>query len=176
MKKIIIGCKNNWLVVCFVCLSSCGGCFWKIADPKDTQFIAMQNTGRNRPSAYPSAKGNDLILGDGAIWIAQDNNFHCNFDVESSEHGYWRSPTPPHCHITAVGEVTGLGYIKKIPENGYVETVPVKPKYGYIVKTRGNTYARLYVVDWIIDANGEIAGANVKYQYPFKPKSSKKRG
>ena len=45
---------------------------------------------------------------------------------------------------------------------------------GYVIKIRNIagsafTYARMYVVEPIANASGNVTGAKVKYQYPFKP-------
>ena len=45
----------------------------------------------------------------------------------------------------------------------------VERGYGYVIKDVDGTYARLYVVDWIVSTSNAIIGAKVKYQYPFNP-------
>ena len=98
--------------------------------------------------------------------IGADNNFYCYVGDPG-----WSTFSQTTDHQAAnVGKVNGLGNIEKIPSTGYVTKLSVEPGYGYVFKIM-DTYARLYVVDWMIDTDGGIMGAKVKYQYPFEPTS-----
>ena len=71
-----------------------------------------------------------------------------------------------------VGEVASLGYAYQIPQDGWSEQVAVFPGHGYVLKKVEydnygyvyTKYARVYVVDYIYDANNEIIGAQIEYQ------------
>ena len=71
-----------------------------------------------------------------------------------------------------VGEMQGLGCVNTVPQSGWSNQVAVIPGNGYVVKVtlcdwygeRRISYARLYVVRYILSANNEILGAELKYQ------------
>lgn len=85
----------------------------------------------------------------------------------------------PGLEIISVGQVSGLGGIKTIPQSGWSSSVAVVPSCGYVVATPWQEdgsinndelcYARLYVEDYIVSTSGGIIGAKVKYQSPFIP-------
>lgn len=70
------------------------------------------------------------------------------------------------CSIVCVGNVSKLGEISSIPESGWVSELAVQPYKGYIVKHsvgKSAHYTRIYVANWLVDINGGIAGATIRY-------------
>ena len=73
-----------------------------------------------------------------------------------------------------IGEVDGLGCVENIPQSGWSNQVAVIPGNGYVVKDKYDhpyypddkytKYARIYVTRYILSANYEILGAELKYQ------------
>ena len=124
-------------------------------DPEGTVTLNMNN----------GTKDNFYDLGSICkVRIDEANNF-----VGYSYQGYMGVPNYPE--FVAVGAVKGLSDVKTIPTNVWSKTVAVVPGTGYIVKRNDadfyNRYIRIYVVDYIVDTNGGIIGATIKYQAPF---------
>jgi hypothetical protein len=71
--------------------------------------------------------------------------------------------------IVSVGEVCCLGAINEIPGSGFSNQVAPAEGNGYVVKTREGKYARVYIVDFTLDSYGEVAEAEMRFQYPFEP-------
>ena len=77
--------------------------------------------------------------------------------------------------ICSVGKVKGLGNITEIPLSGYTNTITCAVGYGYVIHYSGapwisqDSYARMYVVEKIVNPSNEVIGARVMYQYPFGP-------
>ena len=85
--------------------------------------------------------------------------------------------------ICSVGKVKGLGNITKIPASdctniglGKFElSFSYDAGYGYVIKTNDDfvlsspTYVRMYIVGPVVNSEGDIIGAKIKYQYPFVP-------
>ena len=78
--------------------------------------------------------------------------------------------------ICDMGEMRGLGNITNIPETGFTvpstsnKTVACQKGHGYLIKfgrSNSSVLVSLYVEESIVNANNEIIGAKVKYQYPF---------
>lgn len=129
-----------------------------IPDPEGTVMISMANT--NNSAASGGVKvGPPITFGDSWFCMNENNNFYG---------GYYYSKYTG-CTIANVGKVSSLGSITKIPTSGYVEETSVEIGYGYVIRANNATYARLYVVDWVLSTGGGILGAKVKYQYPFIP-------
>ena len=73
-----------------------------------------------------------------------------------------------------LGEYDGLGCVENIPESGWSNQVAVIPENGYLIKDKYDhpgypedkytKYARIYVTRYILSANNEILGAELKYQ------------
>ena len=71
-----------------------------------------------------------------------------------------------------VGAVESLGYVYQIPQSGWSDLVAVIPGHGYILKDVADygygdvvtRFARVFVVDYIYNANNEIIGAQLQYQ------------
>ena len=102
--------------------------------------------------------------GDVVLGITSSNNFYVDGSFCD-------------CDIVCVGNVGGLGRIKKIPESGWTEQVAVQPGQGYIIRSKNPSgsvysqwckYARVYVEDWIEGTSGEILGATIRYQDNWK--------
>lgn len=74
----------------------------------------------------------------------------------------------PRGIISCCGSVNGLAYINNIPSDGWGDWTAVLPGYGYVGEVDG-TYIRIYVIDYVKSAEGNIIGAIFKYQYPFVP-------
>ena len=70
--------------------------------------------------------------------------------------------------IASVGKVRGLADVNFIPTSGWNKNAGVLPGYGYVAKIN-ETYVRIYAIDYVKDAIGNIIGATFKYQYPFVP-------
>lgn len=87
--------------------------------------------------------------------------------------------------FVSAGEIDGLGCIMSVPQAGWSNQVAVIPGNGYILKFEEmhqdwipevnayityyiTTYARIYVVRYILSANYEILGAEIKYQDYWK--------
>jgi hypothetical protein len=82
--------------------------------------------------------------------------------------------------ICSLGAMSGLGNITRIPASGFTvpkredSSVACEAGHGYVIKfekENGSSpdYVRLYVVESLVNADGNITGAKVKYQYPFVP-------
>lgn len=78
-----------------------------------------------------------------------------------------------HVNFVNLGEVDGLGCVENIPESGWSNQVAVIPGNGYIIKAEywhpnyGGSYTqyvKVYVTRYILSANNEILGAELKYQ------------
>ena len=69
--------------------------------------------------------------------------------------------------FVSVGKVSGLSKITTIPSSGWSASAAVVPGTGYVARYN-NTYARIYVIDYIVDTTGGIIGATIKYQCPFQ--------
>ena len=113
---------------------------------------------------------NNIYFGDGYVEITSSNNFHCS--------GYWYSNV--EMEMSAVGKVSGLNKIKKIPQAGWTNEIAVQEGYGYIVRSRKKIesesnsfsdsysysdyeYMRIFVIESIISTNGGIIGYEVSY-------------
>ena len=84
--------------------------------------------------------------------------------------------------IAYVGQVKGLGDVKKIPQSGWSTEAAATPNAGYVVRLDDGTYCRIFVSDvrselyqgkacytctYYVTRTRYIA--NIKYQYPFNP-------
>ena len=140
------------LSACFVV--GCNEDKKEVPDPAGTMSLSM--------NAFNRVWATDLYWVSSDRYftrIGTDNNFYCYVDYfqQTQEH-----------QVINVGKVNGLGSIKKIPSSGCVTITAVEPGNGYVFKI-SDTYARLYVVEWMISTSGGIIGTKVKYQYPFNP-------
>lgn len=78
-------------------------------------------------------------------------------------------------NIVSTGKVKGLSSITKIPETGWTQQTAAIPGYGYVYRIEptamGGTesYARIYVVDYIKNTAGGIIGVTIKYQQNWQP-------
>lgn len=74
--------------------------------------------------------------------------------------------------FVGIGEVSGLGYVCTFSQSGWSDQVAVTPGNGYVAKCIHDnriTYARLYVIRYILSTNNEILGAEIKYQDNWIP-------
>jgi len=126
-------------------------------DPEGTITVTMSNSG----SGFVAGVSVGPALGFGDLRMMGNNNF-CG-DWASWHH------TEGLSTIANVGKVLGLGSITRIPNGGFISTVAIEKGHGYVVQVNDGTYARLYVVDWVVNKYNEIIGAKVKYQYPWAP-------
>lgn len=69
--------------------------------------------------------------------------------------------------FASLGAMKGLGNVSHIPKSGYASKVSVTPGNGYVAYSNG-TFYRMYVTGYTLDIAGQIIGAEVKYQKPFK--------
>lgn len=112
-------------------------------DPEGTVVVNMNN----------GSSKNWISIGSiGSIHIDEANNF------VGSDQTY---------EFASVGLISGLSMIKTIPTSGWSISAAVVPGTGYVLRSR-SSYARLYVVDYIVGTTGGIIGATVKYQSPFE--------
>lgn len=130
-----------------------------LPDPEGTVLINMYN-----------GKSQSYNIGIGSIYIDDANNF-----CAKSSDGYQNV-----FQFISLGMTGGLSQIKDIPLTGWAKSVAVVPGTAYIAKRSnysyswgsynftGYSYARLYVVDYIVGTSGGIIGAIVKYQSPFE--------
>lgn len=125
-----------------------------VPDPEGTVLVSMRNESNERTLV-------DLFPESGyspSLYIDKGNNFNC-------------TGTMSFC---VIGEVAGLGNIRSVPEQGWASKVSVLPGYGYVARVYSYSsgdyfYARLYVIEYIVNTSKEILGARIKYQTPFFP-------
>ena len=70
-------------------------------------------------------------------------------------------------YFTSLGVVNGLGNVSTIPSTGWATRVAVKTGNEYVAAF-GESFLRIYVEDYVVNASGEVIGAKIKYQEPFK--------
>lgn len=166
-----------WLLPLFICammscvaLTSCGD-----DEPESPKTPDIPDVNPNTPVADPdgtislsmhNASNGGTMLDD--LSIGRDNNFH----------------TDTYSMIVDCGEISGLGNIQYIPNEGWAREVQVKPSHGYVLihyshmggsaqpEFQVKEVIRIYVQDWITNTMGEIIGADIKYQAPFNPAST----
>ena len=127
-----------------------------VPDPEGTIMLTMANT--NQLSAHGGVlMGPPVERGNSCFCMDENNNF------------YGGSYYGANCDIANVGKVSGLGSIKTIPASGYVRETSAEIGHGHVIRAADGTYARLYVVEWVLNTSGGILGAKVKYQYPWAP-------
>ena len=114
-----------------------------VPDPEGTITVSLLN----------KASGNTYL--DGTFYIDAANNFVSG-------------------QFASVGAVNGLGNVTKIPTKGWSNQVAVVPGNGYVAYDYDqNIFYRIYVESYNLNTLNEIIGANVKYQKPFCPTTSK---
>jgi hypothetical protein len=69
--------------------------------------------------------------------------------------------------ITDVGVVTCLGQVTVKPATGYVYTIDVVAKHGYIIKLPDGTFGRLFVDSVTKSSSGAVTKIYVTWQYSF---------
>ena len=135
-----------------------------VTDPEGTITLAVRNWDNGRTTAIADGC-------NGFFAIRGDNNFAGG---SQSYEAIWSFAT--------IGQVYGVGSIKKIPTNGFSHWAAVKPGYGYVAKCINQkwengewvvvdtAHVRIYVDAWINSATtGGVMGATIKYQSPFVP-------
>lgn len=118
----------------------------QVADPEGTVTISMRNENSGK-----------TMLND--MYIDKADNFN-------GSNGW---------QFVNLGAMKGLGNVSYIPKSGYADKVSVTPGNGYVAVRPANTYwgikgglYRMYVTGYTLDIAGQIIGAEVKYQEPFK--------
>lgn len=118
----------------------------QVADPDGTVTISMRNENSGK-----------TMLND--MYIDKADNFN-------GSNGW---------QFVNLGAMKGLGNVSYIPKSGYADKVSVTPGNGYVAVRPANTYwgikgglYRMYVTGYTLDIAGQIIGAEVKYQEPFK--------
>ena len=118
----------------------------QVADPEGTVTISMRNENSGK-----------TMLND--IYIDKADNFNGS--------NSWQ--------FVNLGAMKGLGNVSYIPKSGYADKVSVTPGNGYVAVRPANTYwgikeelYRMYVTGYTLDIAGQVIGAEVKYQEPFK--------
>lgn len=108
--------------------------------------------------------GGCINLLDTELKISTADNFYGTGDGVNNYANYIMT-------FVNVGEVQGLGCVNTVPQSGWSNQVAVIPGNGYVIKVKYQywyddiiSYARLYVVRYILSANNEILGAELKYQ------------
>ncbi len=76
-----------------------------------------------------------------------------------------------------IGQVHGLGNVTEKPTAGFTFNAALIKGEGYVIRYKEDinyanstlpySYGRFYVVDYQLDALGEIMGVTIKYQGPF---------
>ncbi|MBS1544794.1 MAG: hypothetical protein JST14_14245 [Bacteroidetes bacterium] len=69
--------------------------------------------------------------------------------------------------IADAGQIKCLGEVKVKPTTGYVYKIEAKLKHGYVVLLPDNTYGRLFIDSWTVNASGVVTELNITYQYSF---------
>ena len=114
-----------------------------VPDPEGTITVSLLNNSSGKTSL------------DGVFYIDAANNFTSG-------------------QFVSAGAVNGLGNVTKIPTKGWSNMVAVVPGNGYVAYDDAyNIFYRIYVESYNLNSFKEIIGANVKYQKPFCPTTSK---
>lgn len=130
-------------------------------DPPGTVYVHIQNNQKTTVKLWPNSESGFEYP---ALRIDEANNFISNWFDENNR----------YCiDYIDVGDVGGLNDISwNIVRGGATDRAAVIPGHGYICSGKPyhatRKYARLYVVDYIKNALGEIIGAEVKYQSPWE--------
>ena len=116
-----------------------------------------------------SKKTGIYFWNDGVSYGSVDWTYPNNFDLYGAD----------FISICNIGTVSGLGNITEIPVWGFTapsrsnQSIACEAGCGYIIKMTNcnklTVCARLYVVKHIVNKKRGIAGAVVKYQFPFVP-------
>lgn len=148
MKKIFFAFLASLLIV--------GGC----SKDDGPEYDKPDNGGVDNPNEnVPDPDGTvkiTMLKGDQTsldeLYIDADNNFHGD--------GWMIAP---------LGEMRGLGNVKKIPIEGWAESVAVIPGHGYVAHNNSNNeYMRIYVINRTTASTpDEVGGFAIKYQKPF---------
>lgn len=124
----------------------------------------------NRNYWYTDNDISDRTVYDASIYLYLTEML--NFEVEKNTTG---NTLYNLGGITSVGQVSGLSSITSIPATGWNQTLAATVGTGYIVKASGATkyyrfesYARIYVSQWIQNGSGDIVGAVIQYQPNWK--------
>lgn len=153
-----MNCK--WFVaILLLCVTIEAGYAQGISDPDGTVQLRLSDRINGETSFYPSDITSD------AITLTSGHNF-------SSTKGLWE--------FANIGRRDGLGYIQKVPKNGWVKTVGVAPGNGYVARIRKGygsfgavyEYVGIYCERWIVSTSDAIIGACIKYVSPFSPRIS----
>ena len=101
---------------------------------------------------------------NGSTWVIPEA-FTGGFGI-NNQNFVWQALGTP-LQFASVGEVNSLGEVTEIPTSGWANQIAIFPGHGYIVRQNAN-YTRMYVADWITNTAGDIVGARIMYQSPFK--------
>lgn len=146
------------------CIASCGKDEPEVPDNPDTPDVVEPD----KPVADPVGTVTINVLNnrdgyelDSYFYLRMDeaNNFYISPYKDGSYSG----------KIVSVGKVAGLGNITTVPAAGWKEKAVVDVSEGYVaINTYGDTYARIYVMDYMTSTTGGIMGTRIKYQCPFQ--------
>lgn len=142
-------------------------------DPEGTRVLYLRHDegGVDLFSYFNQISNN---IGYYGVSLLESNNFVCD-GINDGVNGY------DFVKIATVGEVSGLAGVRKIPTSGWSRIIEAIPGTGYVVQNMvrfdeegfhiepQNEYARIYVVDNIVNTSGEIEGVKIKYQSPWIP-------
>jgi hypothetical protein len=79
----------------------------------------------------------------------------------------------PAARFVDLGAVSNLSSISAASDSGFVDSVQVEAKHGYVVETRQRAadfsvvlhYARMYVASLLTDAHGKVIGSRIHWNY-----------
>lgn len=130
-------------------------------DPPGTVYVHIQNDYKTKVKLWPDTEKDAPKL-----CIDDANNFISSSYYTSGGRSWYT------INFCDVGDVRGLGDIGVNSYSGRTDRAAVIPGHGYIADCvdgyNSGLLARLYVVDYIKNALGEIIGAEVKYQSPWE--------
>lgn len=140
----------------------------KTINENDPEDVIIVNMICNQTNIEIFSQNDNLEI---MFYIDNANNFVSSGYVSSgSGHsGYM-------IEFASVGQVSCISDIQYIPNGGWNGRLAVVPGNGYVVRkcfdehlqyTTNYQYARIYVVDYLLNTSGEIIGATIKYQTPW---------
>jgi hypothetical protein len=145
-----------------------------------TAFISCEKTINKEPEDVIMV--NMICNQTDIVIFSQNENYEINFHIDNANNfvsnGYVTGPQHSGYMIefASVGRVSCISDIQNIPNGGWNGKLAVIPSNGYVVRkcfdehlqyTTNYQYARIYVVDYLLNTSGEIIGATVKYQTPW---------
>lgn len=162
--------KNYWVMltiaVAGLCIGSCSGddelgneSSITVNDPDGTIIANLQNTFHAAGNGYWDDGIEMNGVNNSCLGLNPANNLQAA--------GWYTG------QIVSIGKVKGLSSVTKIPESGWAGQAAALPGYGYVYRNSTYNsnwyYARIYVIDYIVDTTGGIIGVTIKYQPLWNP-------